>query len=374
LSFFDETDEPPAPRRARRPAGPGRRPPSEQQVIMVRRGVFLVAIAIVVVILGVGIHSCQVSSRNSALRAYNTNVGSLIQQSDATGKNVFQDLSSAPKSASADNVLALTNALNSASHSAASQLQQAQGLSPPSEVSKAQQNFLLTLSLRNSGIADIAKNIQVALTRGTAQTGVNAIAVDMQEFLASDVVYTTQTAQQIAAALHSAGIPVGGVNGETIQATNYLPNLDLLTPSYIAGQLHVSLPSSASSSSGNGTCPSTCGHKLDSVSVGGVDLSPGGGNTFPASPAPTFTVNFANSGENAENGVTVEVSVASASGSPITAQKVFGTTQAGQSYSVQIPLSKSPPAGSAQVTVTVEPVAGETDTTNNTQTYPVTFD
>jgi hypothetical protein len=372
LSFFDETDEPPAPRRARRPAGPGRRPPSEQQVIMVRRGVFLVAIAIVVVILGVGIHSCQVSSRNSALRAYNTNVGSLIQQSDATGKNVFQVLSSAPKSTSTGNVLALTNALNSASHSAASQLQQAQSLSPPSEVSKAQQNFLLTLSLRHSGIADIAKNIQVALTRRTAGTGVNAIAVDMQEFLASDVVYTTQTAQQIAAALHSAGIPVGGVNGETIQATNYLPNLDLLTPSYIAGQLHVSLPSSASSSSANGTCPSTCGHKLVSVSVGGVDLAPGA--TIPASPAPSFTVNFANSGENAENGVTVEVSVASASGSPITAQKVFGTTQAGQSYSVQIPLSKSPPAGSAQVTVTVEPVAGETDTSNNTQTYPVTFD
>jgi hypothetical protein len=373
LSFFDETDEAPPTRRVRRPAGSGRRPPSEQQVIMVRRGVFLVAILIVVIVLAVGVHSCQVSSRNSALRNYNTTVGSLIQQSDATGKSVFTALSTAPKSASAGTEQTLSAELDNASHAAESQLQQAQSLSAPSEVSTAQQNFVLTLSLRHSGIADIATRIQEALTRSTAQTGINAIAVDMQEFLASDVVYTTQTAPEIAAALHAAGISVGGTNGETIQATSYLPDLGWLTPSFIAKELGASLPSS-SSSGPSGTCPSICGHKMNSVSIGGVALSTGGGNTIPASPAPTLTANFTNTGQNTETDVTVQATVTTSSGTTITAKAVEPTTSPGQSYNIQIPLQKVPPTGSAQVVVTVERVAGETTVVRNTLTFPVTFD
>ncbi|MDQ6775430.1 MAG: hypothetical protein M3071_04225 [Actinomycetota bacterium] len=377
MSFFDETDEPPPVRRVRRPAGTGRRPPSEQQVIMVRRGVALVAILVVVIVLAVGVHSCQVSSRNSALRAYNTNVASLIRQSDATGRSVFSDLSSAPKSASAGTVQTLTSELDSASHTAATQLSAAQSLSPPSEVSTAQQNLVLTLSLRRSGIADIASHIQEALSKSTAQQGVNAIAVDMQEFLASDVVYTTQTAQEIAAALHGAAIPVGGVNGETIQATSYLPDLAWLTISYIAKQLNATLPSSSSSSSSSsasGTCPSICGHKLNTVSVGGVALSTGGGNTIPASPPPVLTANFTNTGQNTETGVTVQATVTTTSGTTITGKAVQPTTSPGQTYNVQIPLPHAPPTGSAQVVVMVERVAGETSVVRNTMTFPVTFD
>jgi hypothetical protein len=343
---------------------------------MVRRGVALVAILVVIIVLAVGVHSCQVSSRNSALRSYNTTVGTLIQQSDATGKSVFADLTSASKSASASAVQALQAELDNASHTAASQLQQAQNIGAPGQVSTAQQNFLLTLSLRHSGIADIAAHIQEALNKNTAQTGINAIALDMQKFLASDVDYTTQTATQIAAALHSAGIPVAGVNGETIQATNYLPDLAWLTPSYIASQLGSSLSSTTSSSgSGPNPCPTTnCGHQLNSVSIGGVALSTGGGNPIPASPAPSFTANLTNNGTATQTHVVVEVSVSTASGTTITAQAVQASTAAGQSYNVAIQLPRSPPTGSAQVTVTVKGVPGETYLPNNTLHFPVTFD
>jgi hypothetical protein len=338
---------------------------------MVRRAVALVAIVVVIIVLAVGVHSCQVSSRNSALRTYNANVASLIQQSDATGQNVFRDLSSAAKSTAAGNVV--QRELDTASHNADSQLQQAKGLGAPSQVSTAQQNFVLTLSLRHSGITDIASHIQQALSKSTAQQGVNAIAVDMQEFLASDVVYTTQTAPEIAAALHGAGIAVGGTNGETIQPTSYLPDLGWLTPSFIAKQLNASLPSS-SSSSASGTCPSICGHKLNSVSIGGVALSTGGGNPIPASPAPTLTANFTNTGQNTETNVTVQATVTTSSGTTITAKAVEPTTKPGQSYDIQIPLPSSPATGSAQIVVTVERVAGETSVVRNTLTFPVTFD
>ncbi|HWF35875.1 MAG TPA: hypothetical protein VG295_10885 [Solirubrobacteraceae bacterium] len=341
---------------------------------MVRRGVALAAILVVIIVLAVGVHSCQVSSRNSALRNYNTTVGSLIQQSDATGKSVFSDLLSAPKS-SGSTVQTLQAELDNASHTAASQLSQAQNLSAPGQVSTAQQNFVLTLSLRHSAEADIAKHIQEALTTKTAQTGINAIAVDMQELLASDVVYTTQTAQGIAAALHSAGIPVGGVNGETIQAISYLPpDLGWLTPQFIAKQLGSALSPTSSSTSGPNPCPTTnCGHQLNSVSIGGVALSVGGANPIPASPPPTFTANLTNNGTATETHVVVDVSVTTASGTTITAQKVQASTAAGQSYNVQIPLPKTPATGSAQVTVTVEGVPGETYLANNKLVFPVTF-
>jgi hypothetical protein len=371
LSFFDETDEPPPARSARRPAGTGRRPPADQQAIMVRRAVALVAILVVIVVLAVGVHSCQVSSRNSALRSYNTNVGSLIQRSDQTGKQVFNDLTTA-KSASSPQ--SLQDQLYTDKQDAANQLQSAQSLSAPSQVSTAQQNFVLALSLRHSGISDIADRFQAALSKSTAQDAITHIATDMQEFLASDVVYTTQTATGIAAALHAAGIPVGGVNGETIQPTSFITDLGWLTPSYIAKEIGASLPSSSSPSSATGTCPSVCGHKLNSVSVGGVPLSTVGGNTIPASPAPTFTASFANTGQNTEHGVTVQVSVSTSSGATINASAVEPTTQPGQTYDLQIPLPKSPPAGTAQVTVTVERVAGETNVARNTQVFPVTFD
>lgn len=367
MSFFDETDEPPPTRRARRPAGTGRRPPIEQQAILIRRAVAGVAILVVVIILAIGVHSCQVSSRNSALKNYNTTVGSLIQRSDTTGKQVFADLLSAPKSAS--DISNLQEELFNSKDAAASELEQAQGLSAPSQVANAQQNLVVALSLRHRGISDIASRIQQALTRSTAQDAIDSIATDMQEFLASDVVYTTQTAPEIAVALHAAGIAVGQ-GGETIQPTSFLPDLGWLTPSTVATRLGASLPAS---SAGGGTCPSICGDALNNVSVNGVPLSTGGGNTVAASPAPTFTANFTNTGENPETNTTVEVSVTTSSGTPITAQTVKPSTQSGQSYNVQIHLPKVPATGTGQVTVTVEKVGGETNLANNTMQFPVTF-
>lgn len=366
MSFFDETDEPqPAPR-TRRPSGTGRRPPGDQQAIMVRRAVAGVAILVVVILMVLGIHSCQVNSRNSALKSYNNSVRSLILQSDATGKTLFTLLSAGNAASKEQN---LQTQLFTTKNAAQSELNQAQGLSVPDQTKTAQDNFLLTLSLRHDGISDIAGKIQQALTKTTAQDAVRSIALDMQEFLASGVVYTVRTAPEIAAALHAAGIAVGGASGETIAPTTFLPDLAWLTPSYIAAKLGASLPTSSS-----GTCPSICGHAVNSASVGGVALSTGGGNTIPASPAPTLSVNFTNTGENTETNVTVQVVVTTSSGTTITAQTVVPTTKAGQTYTTQVTLPKAPPTGTAQVKVTVEKVSGETNLANNTLTFPVTFD
>jgi hypothetical protein len=366
LSFFDETDEPrPAPR-TRRPSGAGRRPPSDQQAIRVRQAVAVVAILVVVILMILGIHSCQVSSRNNALKTYSTNVASLIQQTDQTGSQLFALLSQGNASSHEQS---LQNSLFSLKGRAQSELQSTQGLSVPDQVTAAQQAFVLTMSMRANGISDVAANIQTALSRSTAQQGVNAIAVDMQKFLGSDVVYTLYTAPGIVAALHAAALPVAG----TVKPTSFFPNLAWLNPNYIAGQLGASV---AAATTGGSPCPSgtPCGHMLNSVSVAGQPLSTGGGNTLPASPAATFSVNFTNTGQNTEDDVTVKVAVTTSSGTTISQQQVVPVTKAGQTYTTQLRLPKTPPTGQASVQVTVEKVPGETNVANNTLTFPVTFD
>ena len=57
-----------------------------------------VAILIVVILVALGVHSCQVSARNSALKSYSGDVYTLIQKSDQTGRQLFAVLSSGASS------------------------------------------------------------------------------------------------------------------------------------------------------------------------------------------------------------------------------------------------------------------------------------
>jgi hypothetical protein len=386
LSFFDEADEPrptqQAPRR-RRPApsgrrggggsgssggsrtgGSGRRPPSDQQAIQVRRLIAAVAVVVILIVIVLGVHSCQVSARNSSLKDYNNNVSSIIQQSDQTGSQLFSQLSGG----GGGNPTTLQNQINETRVAADNQLARAKALDVPDEMRPAHQNLLLALQMRRDGIASIATQIQPALGKATNHDALNAIAADMARFYASDVVYKGYTTTLIANALHNAGIGVGGTNGVTIEAGQFLPDIGWLTPAFIAGKIGTQVTTA------NGKpAPGTHGHSLDSVSVSGTQLQSGSTNTLQSNPAPTFTLNFTNSGQNNEHNVICKVSVSGSGGASVSGQQVVPLTTAGQSGSCNVQLSSSPAAGSATVTATISPVPGEKNTANNTLSFPVTF-
>lgn len=372
MSFFDETDEPTVtrstPRRrapsrgGRPPSRGGRRPPGDQQAIQIRRavaaGIGLVLLVVIVLL----VHSCQISQRNSALRSYTNDVSSLIAQSNQNGAQLFQDLSGAGSGA---NAAALQSQVNQARLRADSILSSAEHLSLPDEMRAAQQNLLLALQMRRDGLAGIGEHIQQALGTSTARDAVNAIAAEMALFYASDVVYTDYATHQIAGALHAAGLAVGGNGGETIQAGQFLSDLGWLAPDTVASRLgaRVATP-------GGKPSPGLHGHSLDSVSVGGTTLQTGSTNTIAASPPPAFTFHFTNGGVHDEHNVVLRVKV---EGTSVAGQTVVPTTTAGQSTTGQVTLSSAPPAGSYTVTATVGPVPGEKNTANNTLTFPVTF-
>jgi hypothetical protein len=323
--------------------------------------VAIVGVLIAIILIALLVHSCQVSARNNSLRSYANDVNSVIQQSNQTGTQLFGVLSSGGGQSNATN---LQNQINQTRVNAQSQYGRAQHFDVPDQVKSAQQNLLLTLRMRLDGITNIASQIQPALGTSTSKDAINSIAAQTARFYASDVVYKGYTTTKVASALHSAGIAVGPPNGVTIAAGQFVPDVQWLNPSFIASKLNVPL------ASGGKIAPGLHGDSLDSVSVAGTTLQTGSTNTIPAKPAPTFTLNFTNGGTNNETNVPCKVSV---TGTNVSGQTVIPQTTAGQKSSCKVTLSTSPSPGTDTVVATIAPVPGEKNKSNNSLSFPVTF-
>jgi hypothetical protein len=325
--------------------------------------VALGAIVILLIVIVLGISSCENSARINSLKSYNDNVSSLIQSSDQTSSQFFGVLGGAQPSS---NLASIQSQLDQARLSAQNQLSRARGMSVPGEMNGAQQALVLALQMRRDGISNIAQHIQPALSTSASKDAINSIATEMARLYASDAVYKDYAAPQIASTLHHAGIAVGPPNGETIAGGQFVPDLRWLTPAFVATQLHVGYASPSSSK----PAPGVHGHALDGCSVGGTALSTGSTNTIPASPPPSFTCTVTNDGQNNETNVSVQVSV---QGSSISAQGEIPQTTPNNQSTVQITLPSAPPRGSYTLSATVQRVPGETTTTHNTKTFPVSF-
>ena len=330
---------------------------------MVRRIGLAIVVVIAIILIAVLVNSCETSARNSALKDYNNNVASLNARSVQTGANFFKVLSGGTSDPTS-----MQTSLAAAVNDATKELSDAKGLSVPDEVKGAQQDFVQALQMRKDAMTTIAGQVQSALQSTTSTDAVDTIAAQMAYFYGSDVLYKGYSVPQIVGALRAAGITVGGLGGQQLNSQQFLPSIRWLDPQHVASALHVSLPSSPGQP--QTVAPGLHGHALNSVSVGGSTLQTGSTNSIPASPAPTFTLNFANTGQNTETNVKCLVTV---SGSSVSGQTIVPQTTAGESTSCQVTLSASPPKGSHNVTAEVAPVPGEKNTANNSLTFPVTF-
>jgi hypothetical protein len=197
----------------------------------------------------------------------------------------------------------------------------------------------------------------------------------MARFYASDVLYKDYTATALVSALHANGIDVGGASGQQINAGQFVPDVQWLTPSFIAQELHVTFQGSGSSAGGGNsaqgcTDSNPCGHTLNAVSVAGTTLQTGSPNTLALKPAPTFKLSLTNGGTKNESNVVCQVTVNGTSSSGTT---TIPQTTAGQTSTCTVSLKTLPGAGTYTVKATVEKVPGEKNTSNNTQSYTVTF-
>ena len=369
MSFFDEADEPPRKEPRTRPRatvrtrpsrrgssdGSGRRPPGDQQTVQVRRAVAIGALLVVIVLIALGVHSCQVSANNSALQSYTSQASSLIQQSNANGAALFRTLSGA----SAMGASGAQNAVNSVLNTATTIHADAERQSVPGAMQTANGNLLFALRMRDDGISAIAAQIQPAIAGSTS--ALNQIALEVARLYASDVTYKDYAAHEIASQMNAAGLRFNA-----LPSGQFVPSLSWLLPSYIATQLHVTIKGATT------TSPCTtqpCGTGLNSVSVNGTQFSTGSANSVSSS-TPTFALNFTNLGKTTETDVVCKVHV---NGTSITATATVARAVVGKTYTCNVPLGSAAPAGNQTVVATIEKVPGETNLTDNSATYTVTF-
>jgi hypothetical protein len=380
LSFFDDEDEEPPtavrPARARQqprqqPRQPGRGAgttggggggggalAADHHATLVRRRIAAAVGVVLLIAIVLLVNGCLKRGKQAALEKYNSEVGRIAQESQAqVAKPLFATLAGA----AGKSALEVGQRVDEDRASAEQQAEQAKKLSVPGSMASAQRNFLLAMDMRVEGLTKLATLVRTALG-GHSPQAASQVAGAMEIFLASDVVYSQRVAPLIAEALAS-----GGVSGQSTQASRFMPNLSWLQTSTVQAKLTGETPS------GGAVTPGTHGHSLKGVSVGTNTLAPeptlnhvsGGAN-------PTFTVMVENAGSNPQTNVKVNVSVTS-EGRTLSASHLIDKTEPGATTNVDIPVTGVTLGAASRVSVSIEPVPGESDTENNKGTYLVIF-
>jgi hypothetical protein len=363
VSFLDESDDPPrrsAARRApRRPSGP-----TDRNQLLVRRAIAIGGGVLLLVLLVVAVKSCRSAAKEQAFKDYNRDVGAFVQESEDESKGLFDLLEKGGQSP-----VELQNTVNGYASAAAQLVDRAKGADHPGELDGAHRYLVESLEFRRDGLKGIAAQLPRALgDRGEQAT--RDIAAQMQTFLTSDVVYSQRFYPKLQAGLKGEGL----LGSEKPPKSSFLPDVEWLVPGTVADRI-----GRIGSGGGGGTsgpvAPGLHGTGLGTVTIqpGGQVLNQGGATQIKAAPNLSLDVQVLNQGENDEKNVTVKVSIRGA-GKPIDLEEKIPTISAGQTKTVSVPLSSTPPAGQpVTVRVEVAAVPGEKKTDNNKGSFPAVF-
>lgn len=335
---------------------------AEHQAVMQRRAIaggLIVLFLVLVLVLGKG---CQTARQENAIKDFVKQTNSIVTQSNQVSRDFFATLKD-PGDASATDIETSVNVQRS---QASELVRQAEDLSASGEdLTAAKQYLLQSLEFRRDGLNEISKQIGQALGDQDAKAATEKIAANMQQFLASDAIYS-----QRAYAYMNQAVKDKGVDGVSLPASQFLPSLEWLDPAQV---LDVFSRVSGGGGATAAATPGTHGTGITGVTVqpSGAALAEGGTNNLNG--AKEIRVNVQNQGENDEVDVVVSYSI-TGSGSAIRQNKPIPAISAGDATTVTLPLTKIPAAGSnATMKVSVRKVAGEENLDNNSQTFEVSF-
>ena len=362
FDFFDdaptsETSAPretPPPRRRRRLP---RRPPTGAGTPQVRLIIAIAAAILLAVILVFVVKSCREGQKRDAYRDYMSDVGRVSDQSQRIGTQL-STLITTPGIRLAD----LQERLGGLRGQQAQLVATAQDLDPPGPLREQDESLIEALQFRVSGLAGLATAV-TQIDKGTnASAAGRELAEQAERLAASDVVYEDLFVEGSRHVLDSEGI-----DGVAVPDSQFLKDPDLasarswalivrrLTQTPASGGLH-----------GNGI-------QAVKVEPGAQTLSPTQENTVTASTRLAFEVVVENTGDSQETQVPVRLTIQQ-SPKPVRKTQTIDIINPGETKTVVFRRLGPPSFGTrVNVQVTVEPVAGETRTANNTAQYAVIF-
>jgi hypothetical protein len=345
----------------RGPPRPPVRPPAG--VTPVLRLVGLIAFTIVaVVVLVFVIQGCRDKGKDDKYRTYMGNVSQVAGESQAIGRELNKTLTT--PGIKEDE---LEQDLNGLAQREQQLVASAQGFDAPGRLVNQQQALVEALQLRVSGLSGMENVFRKTANSDDADEASRLLASQAQRFVASDVIWDDLFRAPAREELRRAGI-----TGVQVPASSFLVSPELAgaaTLKPIWERIH--------GAATGGTPSGRHGNGIVSTKVlpSGDQLSEDTETTIKASTDLAFEVTVENSGEFPEVEVEVTLTIPrSGSRPPISRKETITVINPGEQKTVTFSdLGQPPFTTPTSVKVDVKPVAGETNTTNNTAEYPVFF-
>lgn len=364
MSFLDERDDRPRRSSPRRP--PPRGPGADRQTLLVRRLIGVGGFVLVLIAMAFLIRGCLDARQERSYEDYVREVTALMTESDQQSEALFELLGGSGGQSSVD----VQNNVNGFRVEAEQLVDRAKEAEHPDEFQEAQGFLLETLEFRSAGVAAIADRLPTALSEEGADEAAEQIAAQMQNFLASDVIYSQRVIPNLEGPLRRQEL----VNQiDDIPQSRFLPDIAWLEPEMVASS--VAALRGEGGGADEAATPGLHGTGLGDVTVqpGGQTLSEDAATEIPFSRDLAFEVGVVNQGDNDETGVPVQVSI-SGGDEPIELEGDLESVAEGETGTVTIPLEGRPPTNQElEVTVTIEAVPGEDKLDNNEASFLITF-
>jgi len=370
FDFFDE-EEPPSwdepqeggtgPPRGRGPRPPERRLGPPRNLTPLLRLVALIGLAIlVVVLLAVWVEGCSSDRQRDRYASYMTDIGTIGTASQRLGEQLSTTLTTVGlKQEELDAKLAGFVQL------AETQVQNAQDLDTPGPLHESNEGAAEALRLRAIGLDGLRTVFRDTVdATDSAEVGLQ-LAAEMQRLEASDVVWSDLFRRPAQATLEEESIEAVQVPGSQFVATDDLTSASALAAVWQRIQ----------GAATGGTPTGIHGNQIDYVKALPSDtlLSLDTETTIKASQQLAFEVGVTDSGDSQEVRVKVTLTIPKQP-EPIVQSKTIAIIDAGETKAVTFQVGALVPlAEQVAIKVDVDPVPGETNTSNNSYEYPVLF-
>jgi CARDB protein len=370
FDFFDEEEPPtwedPDERRPGPPRGRGPRPPRQRfrapgNLTPLLRLIALIGLAIlVVVLLVVWVEGCASDRKRDRYADYTTDIGVIGNASAELGEKLGTLLTT-PGLKQED----LDAKLGGYIQLADTQIQRAQDLDPPGPLHNAQEGAIDALELRVLGLSGLRTTFQdTADATDAAEVG-QQLAAQTQRLLASDVVWVDLFRRPSERVLQEESI-----EGVQVPTSEFVATDDLTTPSDLAAVWQ-----RIQGASTDGTPTGLHGSQITYVKAlpSGQLLSTTTETTIKVSTQLAFEVGVEDSGDSQEVRIKVTLTIPKQP-DPIVKTATIPIIDPGETKAVTLEVGALVPFGEQiAVKVDVDPVQGETNTTNNSYEYPVIF-
>ena len=353
---------PKGPRAPRGPKEPGGR--RGGKAALLRLAALIVAAIAVAVVLVLWVSSCRGDSTSDVFSGYMEDVGGVTQASAAVGRSLTT-LFTTPGVTLEE----IDTRLGGLTEQQAQVVAQAEELSPPNSLVAEQRSLVDSMQLRESALRGLQRAFaQVQPASDSTEAGA-LLAEQAQRLLAADVVY-----DDLFAARSQEVMKQEGVTGVQVPPAPFLTEGDLVTADSLGDLVERITTGGTTTTDGGETAAGLHGNQLVSTKVqpGDEPLSLDQENTVIASDELAFQVLVRNSGDFQETQVEVTLTILQTE--PITQTATIPLIDAGESKVATFSdFTNITFATSTTLKVTVEPVAGEQKTDNNTAEYPVIF-